>query len=116
MNVSKEVQVNFEVSCDDFAVPDWPELRCSATYNVHGYVEVDDSGPVPTSRPSVMLLDAKAYTISIPCDLEGWHTLPDWLQYRLVTEDGDKFYEAFLAAIGGQGKLDELAVEQALGL
>lgn len=111
MSTSEEVQVDFTVECDEFAVPEWTDLECSAKFNVYGYVELDDSGPVKTSMPSVMLLDPTEYTIAF-----NGEPLPEWLQYRLATEDGHLFDEAFLEAIGGQAKLDELAVEKALGL
>ncbi len=113
----REVPVTFDVECDDFSVPEWPGLRCSATYEVFGYVTFDRSGDrtTPNGPPTVnvSLLDSKTYGISMTFDEDDGVDLPNWLQERLATADSNLFDAAFLTAIGGQEKLDQLAIEKA---
>lgn len=112
MKRSREVEVNFEVECDDFTVPEWPGLRCWAKFEAYGFVTFDESGDsvTPDAPPfvSVNLLDVKSYGITLE-DID----LPEWLEAQLAN-DGGKFDAAFLSAIGGQGRLDDLAIEKAM--
>lgn len=116
MKRHEEIDVDFEVECDDFEVPDWPGLRCSATFRVTGTVEIDRSGdevtPDGNPDPRVMLMDPIAYEVCV-CDEIIDVPLPGWLQQRLVHEDAEEFDSAFLEAIGGRGVLDQLAIEKA---
>lgn len=113
-----EVEVEFTVECDDFAVPEWIGLRCSATFEVFGHVTFDRSGdsvtPNGPPRASVALLDPKSYGIHLVGPMHDIDVaLPDWLQYMLATEKASEFDAAFLAAIGGQERLETLAIEKA---
>lgn len=107
------ISVDFDVTCDDFRVPAMYGLEFSATYECFGDVTPDRSGDsvTPNGPPEVMayLQDVKEYTIS----LDGAE-LPKWLQEHLATEYAGEMDAAFLDVIGGQAKLDELAIEKAI--
>lgn len=108
----KGIDVCFTVTSDDFRVPEWPGLRCSAEFEASGTVKFDDSGDsiTPNGAPDVEvgLLDPVNYIVS-----QGDRELPEWLQQKLALECADQFDAAFLAAIGGQDALDALAIEEA---
>jgi hypothetical protein len=114
----EEIDVDFEVECDDFAVPEWPGLRCSATFRVCGIVTIDHSGDsVTPDGPEVayvQLFEATSHTIHLYDKLKGIdEPLPEWLEYLLVTTQQCEFDAAFLAAVGGMEKLEDLACEEA---
>jgi hypothetical protein len=108
-----EIPVEFKVECEDFRVPAMPELDFAATYAAFGHVTPDRSGDriTPNGPPdvSVGLLDPDSYNIQ----LDGTD-LPQWLQQHLATEYATEMDDAFLQAIGGQDRLNELAIEKAL--
>jgi hypothetical protein len=110
---NETISVDFTVTCEEFRVPAMYGLEFSATYECFGDVTPDRSGDhvTPNGPPEVMayLQDVKEYTIS----LDGCE-LPKWLQEHLAIEFASEMDAAFLEAIGGQAKLDELAIEHAL--
>ncbi len=110
----ESIDVEFDVECDDFTVRAMYGLEFSATYEVVGYVRPDNSGDsvTPNGPPEVnvgLMAVPKAYEIALDGCL-----LPKWLQEHLSVEFATEMDDAFLEAIGGQSKLDELAVEKAL--
>lgn len=114
------ISVSFDVTCEEFRVPEMYGLTFAATYEACGDVTPDRSGDhvTPNGPPEVMayLLDIKDYDIAIRAeDLTIFDvSLPKWLQDHLITEYASGMAAAFLDAIGGQAKLDELAIEHAL--
>lgn len=114
MKTAEPIDVCFTVECDSFRVPAMSGLEFSATYEVYGTVTPDTSGDhiTPNGPPdvSVGLGELKEYTIK----LGGFEDLPSWLEQHLATEYASELDAAFLAAIGGQDKLDSLAMEKAL--
>lgn len=116
MNERESIPVEFEVECDEFRVPEWPGLVVGATYEVFGYVKPANDGDsvTPDGAPEVNvgLGEVKSYDIKL--DPEGLtEEIPEWLQERLANHNASEMDAAFLAAIGGQEKLDELAIEKA---
>lgn len=115
---TEEIPVSFDVKSDDFTVPGWPGLRCSATYDVSGTVELDHSGdsvtPDCAPYPRVSLMESQAYEIHLVHD-DLDIRLPPWLEERLVIDGASEFDAAFLEAVGGQGALDQQAVDIACG-
>ena len=107
------IDVDFKVSCDEFRVPAMYGLEFSATYEALGTVTPDRSGDwtTPNGPPdvSVSLGELKEYTIK----LGGFEDLPTWLEQHLATEFASEMDAAFLEAIGGQERLEELAIEKA---
>lgn len=117
---TERVPVADTIECDDFTVPMWPGLRCSATFIFSGHVEIDHSGDAvtPDGPPSadIKLNSPVRYSIGVPWTEKGIEVeLPQWLQDQLTSIDAVEFRLAFLHAIGGQSKLDERAVEIACG-
>lgn len=114
--MDEEIDVDFTVESDDFAVPEWPGLRCSATFRVTGVVNVDHSGdsvtPDGPESADVMLMDPTAFGMNLVNEARGVdEPLPDWLQQRLVQDE--EFDAGFLASVGGMEKLESLAIEKA---
>lgn len=113
LRLKRGIEVAFKITCKSFTVPEWHGLDVSATYSASGTVTPDRSGDhiTPNGPPDVFVTldDATEYQIT----LDGC-PLPEWLQWRLSTQDRFEMDLAFLAAIGGQSKLDELAIEKAL--
>lgn len=108
-----EIDVDFTVECESFVVPKMYGLEFSATYEVSGTVTPDRSGDwtTPNGPPdvSVSLGELKEYTIK----LGGFEDLPTWLEQHLATEFAAEMDAAFMDAIGGQERLEELAIEKA---
>jgi hypothetical protein len=106
------IPVHFTVNCESFTVPEMPELVLSAEYLAAGEVTPDTSGDhvTPNGAPevAVSLLHLRSYTIEL-----GDRELPDWLQAELATKYESEMDAAFLESIGGQDKLDTLAIEKA---
>lgn len=107
------VDVEFTVECESFTVPAMYGLEFSATYKASGTVTPDRSGDhiTPNGSPEVCvsLDDPTEYTIK----LGGFEDLPKWLEQHLATHFASEMDASFLEAIGGQERLDELAIEKA---
>lgn len=108
------IDVDFTVDCESFTVPKMYGLEFSATYKASGTVWPDRSGDhiTPNGPPEVCvsLDDLTEYTIK----LGGFEDLPKWLEQHLATHFASEMDAAFLEAIGGQERLDELAIEASL--
>lgn len=110
----EEIPVEFTVECEEFYVSACPGLEFSADYAVFGYVTPDRSGDhiTPNGPPGVgvSLLDPVSYDIRF----DG-APLPEWLQEHLALEFSAEMDAAFLDAIGGWDKLNELAIDKVFG-
>lgn len=107
------INVYFKVSHEEeFIVPAMPGLTFTASYEAYGDVTPDISGDhvTPNGPPEVeaTLGDVREYEIQ----LDGCE-LPKWLQEHLAIEYAGEMDAAFLEAIGGQDRLDQLAIEKA---
>jgi hypothetical protein len=112
---TEEVPVTFDMECDDFGVEKWRGLRVSATYRFTGFVYADKSGDslTPNGPPYVEinseLVNWTIYLVTDDLAVE----LPEWLQAHLVVEFADELDEAFVAAKGGQARIEWQAIERA---
>jgi hypothetical protein len=108
------IDVEGRVDCEEFRVPSMPGLDFSAEYEWSGYVTPDHSGDhiTPDGPPSTEA--ALGSVISCTISIDGAF-LPDWLEEHLSETFGLEIASAFLAAIGGEEKLREIAVDKAFG-
>lgn len=104
------ITVDFDVTCESFTVEDLHGLEFSATYEAVANIENDYSGDHITP-------DGPPYVFANLCDIDEYDirfqgsSLPDWLQEHLCVEFAAEIDDAFFTAIGGQAKLDQLAIE-----